>query len=725
MPLEWESRLISTAGGWGERQGAMREDKRGRVQAMPDRYAADRGSGRGRCRLYNSGISVCALSLALLAGAGFAAGAAYAQGDWIPELAPTESEHRGRSDAIVILLPGDLAPEIYQRLAVELDDLDVTAFVTAEAGRLTLIPPEPLASGPHSLRLVERGEDGSILERGAWSLDIRHSSLVRDLSLRGDLSGTVNGRIAENGVEVPPEHVTGDGGGNVEAAAGDENWRLSAQTNFFYNSQLDIAPSGRDFDLGQYRIDGDIQNEDFFGGFTFGDHDTGIESFIMSSFYRRGFSARFGTLDERITVTGFVQSTESLIGTRHVTGVSHEEDRVEGVSVSVRPIEALQDNIVLTGTFYTGEGSDGGFGIGTDEIIQDGRGWSIAADTLWFDEILRVRGEYAQAEFDFDGKDQGFSAETADAYSVLTSLEPLRGGTLDGEIFTWTVGAEREVVDTFFQSLANPGLTPDHETTSVFTNFYWDEFTADLRVDHTLSNVDDLSYFPTDRFLYTEFNGSYTPFVDLDEDGSLPWYGQPNININANVTETDRIERSSIAPDEDANGSQRNLYVGINSYYEDWNWNLYHSITSTEDHTDFSSDTLQISTGLGGFFQIGDWLRLTPNVDWSTFEDRDLGDDNQTLNLRLGVGITMIPDTLTAALEYNLSHRMGDGDTPDTNSISGEVEWTLLEADVNRPGVAVLLSGFVQDTNDDFANTEKDLQYQAFTSLRLSLPVAY
>jgi hypothetical protein len=68
---------------------------------------------------------------------------------------------------------------------------------------------------------------------------------------------------------------------------------------------------------------------------------------------------------------------------------------------------------------------------------------------------------------------------------------------------------------------------------------------------------------------------------------------------------------------------------------------------------------------------------------------------------------------------------MGDGDTPDTNSLNGEVVWTLRQADVNRLGVAVALTGHIQDTNDDFDNPEKDLQYQAFTSLRLSLPVAY
>jgi hypothetical protein len=68
---------------------------------------------------------------------------------------------------------------------------------------------------------------------------------------------------------------------------------------------------------------------------------------------------------------------------------------------------------------------------------------------------------------------------------------------------------------------------------------------------------------------------------------------------------------------------------------------------------------------------------------------------------------------------------MGDGDTPDTNSLSGEVVWTLRPPEANKLGVALALSGFVQDTNDDFSNPETDLQYQAFTTLRLSLPVAY
>ncbi|WP_193371530.1 hypothetical protein [Pelagibius marinus] len=650
---------------------------------------------------------------------------ALAQGDWVPELEATPSESRGRSDPIVILLPADLDPAIYQNLAVELDDIDVTAFVLVENARLVVTPPETLSTGSHSLRLVERGGDGSILERGYWSLDVRHSELIRDLSVNANLAGEVNTRFAENGIDTPPQHVTGESAGTAEASAGDEHWRISAQGSYLYNSQIDLGIDGRNFDFSEYRIDGDYEQDSFFAGFTAGDHDTGIDNLIMSGFYRRGVSLRTGLADDRLSVTGFVQSTEALVGTRHELGISRNEERVEGASVSVRPIEALKDNIVLTGTFYTGEGGDGGFGIGSDEVVNEGDGWSIAADTLWFDEALRLRGEYAQTNFDFDGKDQGFDAETADAYSVLASLEPLRGATLDGSVFTWTIGVQRDQVDTFFSSLANPYLEPDRETTSVYTDFLWDEFSAQLRVDHQVNNVDDLDYLPTDRNINIYFNGNYTPYIEPLEDGSLPWYGQPFFGISASWYEIDRIDKSQDSPNDDANNSTRSLTLSTGANYETWNWNLSHTIYSFEDHVDLSSDTRNNSTGLSAYFLVDDWLTLQPSVQWDNFEDLDTGDDNQSLLLNLGANVTVIPETLDATLYYSLNHRMGDGDTPDTNSLNGEVVWTLRQADVNRLGIAVAVTGHIQDTNDDFDNPEDDLQYQAFTSLRLSLPVAY
>jgi len=205
----------------------------------------------------------------------------------------------------------------------------------------------------------------------------------------------------------------------------------------------------------------------------------------------------------------------------------------------------------------------------------------------------------------------------------------------------------------------------------------------------------------------------------------MPWYGQPFFGISAALYEIDRIEPSDDFPDDDADNTTRSLTLSTGASYERWSWNLSHSIYSFEDHVDISSDTLNNSTGLSAYILVDDWLTLSPSVQWDNFEDLDLGDDNQTLNLGLGADITVIPETLSATLYYALNHGMGDGDTPDTSSLNGELVWTLQPPEANKLGVALALSGFIQETNDDFSNSEADLQYQAFTTLRLSLPVVY
>lgn len=703
----------------------MRKGRRGNKGATP-------GFGVcGRCRAGQSAFHLRILwgpvlgSAVLAAGAMFGASASWAQ-DWVPELQGAEGEARGRSDPIVISLPPDLDAGVYDRLAVEIDDIDMTAFASTALGQITISPPEALSTGQHTVRLIERGEDGSILERGVWVVEVRFSELVRDFSVNADLAGEVNGRVLDGGLDTPPQHVTGESGGNLEASAGDENWRVSVQSNYIYNSQLELGLNDRNLDLGEYRIDGDFQNEDFFAGLTAGNHDTGIESLVMSAFNRRGVSVRAGTADDRISATGFVLRTESIVGTRHVLGISHDEERIEGASISVRPIEALQDNILLTGVYYSGEGSDGGFGIGTEEVINEGDGWSVAADTLWFDESLRLRGEVAEASFDFDGKDVGFDAETANAYSVLASVEPLRGMTLDGSVVNWTISAQREQVDTFFQSLANPSIQADRETTSVFTDFFWDQFAAQLRVDHQLNNVDDLDFLPTDRMLSGYFNGTYTPYVEPSEDGSLPWFGQPFFGVTASVTDINRVERSADFPEDDANNISKSLTLNTGSNYETWSWNLSHTIYTFDDEINISNDSINNTTGLSGYFLIDDWLTLSPSVQYDVFEDTDSGKASRTINLGIATDITVIPDTLAASFSYNMNVRTGDGDTPDTSSLSGEVVWTLREPDVNTLGIALAFNGFIQETrNDDFVSPEDDVQYQAFTTLRLSLPVSY
>src|SRR3546814_11925616 len=103
--------------------------------------------------------------------------------------------------------------------------------------------------------------------------------------------------------------------------------------------------------------------------------------------------------------------------------------------------------------------------------------------------------------------------------------------------------------------------------------------------------------------------------------------------------------------------------------------------------------------------RISDW-----SSDVCSSDLLDTGDDNRTVNLGLGADITVIPETLTASLYYSLNHRLGDGDTPDSSSVNGEVVWPLRPPEVNKLGIALAFTGCVPETNDDFANPEKHRQ---------------
>ena len=111
--------------------------------------------------------------------------------DWRPTLVKPTDGVFGQSETIHILLPKRLPAETLQHLALELDDIDVTSLVALTGNQADVTPVQPLAWGKHHLRLVEYATDGSIIERGDWTLDVRQSKQFREATLQ--TNATLNG----------------------------------------------------------------------------------------------------------------------------------------------------------------------------------------------------------------------------------------------------------------------------------------------------------------------------------------------------------------------------------------------------------------------------------------------------------------------------------------------------------------------------------------------------
>lgn len=651
-------------------------------------------------------------------------GAPAAAQDWIPELQPPASGNFYAADeAIVLVLPDEVAAGAAVELAVELDEFDVTALLQVEGGRLLLDPPEPLGKGIHQLRLVEYGADGSIIERGAWSIEVRDSEALREVSASANTSVDLLYRFAGNDLIDPPDNFTAQGAGDAQARIADENWSVDADANYFLNSQQDQTIDGKRLDIGEYQFSGNYQATDTDLNVRLGHQDIGADNLIMSDFYRRGVTVTLAQPDENLSVTAFALRSEPILGVDNFTGVGDSENRVQGVMVSARPIEALSENVEVTGTFYEGETNAIGNATGQYGEDSSGAGGSLAVDTLWLDRRLRLRGELALTRFDFD--DSGdLPADNDLAYSLLASYALIPGGESDGKYLSWDVGVEHKRVGTFFATVANPFVVTDRETTSAFTNVVWDEISLQAQAGYETSNVEDLNVLPTDRTYFATFNANYTPVIEADAGGGYGWLGQPTFGLSLNFNDGKQIDKPAAFAALGGDYQVRSATVSASSFYDFWSWSLSQSLNSFEDRSGATGDTMNYLTDLGLQFQPDKSLTIGPYAQLSIFRDNASADDLDSVNLGLDIAAELIPEVLTSSLNGSLNLTDSIGHTPDSYFVGGEVLWNAIPAEVNRPGVALAVTGSYQHTDDADFFIADDI-VQVFGKVKLTLPLSY
>ncbi len=651
-------------------------------------------------------------------------GAPAAAQDWVPDLQPPASgSFYAADEAIVLVIPDEVAAGATVELAVELDEFDVTALLQVEGGRLLLDPPEPLDTGIHQLRLVEYGSDGSIIERGAWSIEVRDGEALQELSAAANTSVDLLYRFAGNDLIDPPDNFTAQGAGDAQARIADENWSVDADANYFLNSQQDQTIDGKRLDIGEYLFSGNYSATDTDLNVRLGHQDIGAENLIMSDFYRRGVTVTLAQPDENLSVTAFALRSEPILGVDNFSGVGDSENRVQGVMVSARPIESLSENVQVTGTFYEGETDAIGNATGQFGEDSSGAGGSLAVDTLWLDRRLRLRGELALTRFDFD--DSGdLPADDDLAYSLLASYALIPGGESDGEYLSWDVGVEHKRVGTFFATVANPFVVTDRETTSAFTNVVWEEVSLQAQAGYETSNVEELNVLPTDRTYFANFNANYTPAMEPDEDGGYGWLGQPTFGLSLNFNDGKQIDKPAAFAALGGDYQVRSATVSASSLYDFWSWSLSQSVNSFEDRSDASGDTMNYLTDLGLQFQPDESLTIGPYAQLSIFRDNASADDLDSVNLGLDIAAELIPEVLSSSLNGSLNLTDSIGHTPDSYFVGGEVLWNAIPAEVNRPGVALAVTGSYQHTDDADFFIADDI-VQVFGKVKLTLPLAY
>ena len=687
-------------------------------------------------------LVTCVLQLALLT-------AAQAAGEeWKPELIPPKTGARGQTDPILIGMP-DLPTAVLERLTLELDSIDVTAFVSRDGPNAVFTPPQPLAYGAHQLRLVEFAADGSVVERAAWTIEIRKSASFREAE--ASIASTVNAsaRIAERDLsENAPGKWQGNGAAQLQGAAADGNWRARGNADFLYNGQPALMPRQEGhFDVGRFLASGDS------GPVTaaVGHQSVAPDSLVMQGFNRRGVSVGVGRETDAAAATAFSLSGQDVIGFQHGLAISDSKNRVDGVSVVGRPVSRQRDALAVSATYVSGEGPTQtgatGTGIGSSALsppvpgasppatpintgaplVTAGSAASVVADGQTIERRLRLRGEYALSRFDSDGVDIGVGPEKDKAYSILASYAPWRGKAAGDAPFALQLGLEYRSIGTFFQSPASPAGASDRKGARAFAVFDWGGLNLSASLEKLRDNVNDVASLPQTRWNQSGFGLTYRPTLSLappsdpGQAPALPWYGQPMFNLAFSNFDQDVIKSSSAL----ASGPLRatRSVTGAASFtYPRWMWSLVHSVGKIDDFTDVTDDTRSKLTALNASLRFGESLAVGPLLQINRIEDRtNSAKDSKTLT-----GLINVNYAFSSRVNVNLSlgenRQLVDDGSLDTRSVDtvGSLSWIVATASGARPGLTVTLEGARHNVDDNVNTANTRDSYELFVKAGIS-----
>ena len=622
--------------------------------------------------------------------------------------------------------------DVPQRLAVELDALDVTSLAQLDGADILVTPTQPLAFGSHQLRLVEYLQDGSIAERGQWSFEIRKSAAFREAAAQANVTLNATDRVADHNIDGTLNRLQGNGSAQLQGAVANEAWRTNASASVVANSQSSQMPRKEDhIDIGQYLVA--AQSGALAG--RIGDHAVGPDSLVMQGFARRGVSADLSAGGVG-RVTGFSMHTTPLAGSQNITGVSDGQNRVDGAVATLDPFAGRPSTLVVAGTYVDGEGTTvSGPGVAGSDQAFGGRAGGVVADAILLDKLLRLRGEYAHSSFDFDGIGTGLDAQSGHAYSGLANYLPWHSLAVLDQPLVWNIGVERKVLSTFFHSPANPGTVPDRDMTQAFTGLNWYGVGVQAATGREHDNVDDLPLVPKTESVQHSVSLNYAPAKPPAQSPagtvSLPWYGQPFLTASYMTLRKDIASSPGGSPfSQGPLHDTKNLALGAQFQYSKANWGLTHGRVDDTDFTGLSPDTRTVSDRL----QAG--LRAS-KLNVAAFVQHDLT-DNLTQDARsqaVSGGATLLypfSDRISSSLAYTARHAWAP-QTP-ADQITGDttfgLNWTAVAAQGSRPGLGLGMDGSFHHCREKAADPTQPSaacldSYQVFLKLSVSWMPAY
>jgi hypothetical protein len=632
---------------------------------------------------------------------------------------PPEGFYRP-SDSISFHVSEHMPLERLQRIGLELNNIDVTAFVHREGERAVYRPPQPLEFGTHRLRLVEHGHDGSLVELATWTIAVRRSHAFQEAEATADLDLASMQRVADRLIDSGISRNTRQGALELSGRVADDDWDLYAASGLLHNSQPGQMPRGQRSDLAYGLMEGNRGSM----AFRAGDQMLPGSGLVLRGFARRGVSGSASFDGLRTELTAFAMRTEALTGFRHGLGVGDGDNRTDGAMLGVSPLADRPERLHVALVHLDGTGTSVGSGVVGDSEAVHGTASSVTVDSHLLDRRWHLHGEYARSNSGFVN-DFGPAGREADTAHRLVALYSAPQRNTRGAAFRWSAGAERSNVGPYYYSLGNPSVAADRRLERVFGDLHWGGWSLNAQLAREIDNVDSEPTLPRLRSNYATLGGQYAPTWAPRDEGVMRLFNQP---VLALVVQ-DMSQRHTRVPmafeGNEVDQDTQVFHAGLRFVPGDWSWDFGHTQTRFRDDAGLQSDYDNGLTELGADVLIAERYSLRPRIQFNRLRDHVLAATARTTTVGIGAWTALIPRVLDLMLDYSLHRERSSNDSveADTHAISGMLSWQVREAREQRPGVALFASGSYLDRSG--ATTIDVDNYQVFVGVRVGWPMAF
>lgn len=643
------------------------------------------------------------------------------------------------SDATHLSISLRSAPNIQDqdKLVVELDGHDASAFATLSDNRIEIRLDAQLSSGDHELVIMLFKADGEILTLEEESFSLYALPGIKRSQLQHNLTLQTSYRLDEhNGDFDDIPHSAAQGGTRFSANLETDKWLINAEAEAIYDRFSDNNPTANEWELPHYRLQLTRNTATKQLGATLGVVDLKRSGLMINDFLRRGLalSAANGR-NYGISIFG-LQSEQQTAYNTNLAYPGDENERTLGATAWFTPFSEHPQKLRITAEYLDGNTSLGGSGVQVDDSITvyGGHAWNFVADSYWRQGSIWLQGEFSEAQFDSDGLKTGEDSTSDQAHNLFIEFNSdgdLRIPGLD----TWKLAAQQREVGRHYYSVGNITLPGDLELNRAYLQIAKGGLTLDAEWTEEKNNLDNDPDIARQRTQHRGFSFTYLPM--LSESPSAIWntLGEPSVSGHyfSSLQSQPRSDSLRLGYDLDTRVEEYSLSISFSQ--DAWNWAIQHTLIDTDDRSipiivnddllyEPQADNKDRLTQLQFGWTLHQRLSINSYLQWNKLTESGTRQTNKSRNFGLDTQLELLTDRLFLNAGYNLTKdeakfSMSEFDTRNKNQTAHfALSWNAVRGNGTLPDITLSLDGSYAELSDRILDSD-DRTWQLFLNFDL------